>query len=68
MVAALAEIAVDAVQLLGTQDRAGLRICGSLDCGQRFADRSQAGRRQWCSMSRCGNRAKARAHRTRSRK
>jgi predicted RNA-binding Zn ribbon-like protein len=65
--AALADIAVDAVELLGSDDRAGLRICGSADCGLRFVDRSQAGRRQWCSMARCGNREKARAHRARTR-
>lgn len=65
--AALADIAVDAVELLGGDDRAGLRICGSADCGLRFVDRSQAGRRQWCSMARCGNRQKARAHRARTR-
>jgi predicted RNA-binding Zn ribbon-like protein len=65
---ALAEIAVDAVRLLGSADRDGLRICGSRTCGLRFTDRSQAGRRQWCSMSRCGNREKARAHRARARR
>jgi predicted RNA-binding Zn ribbon-like protein len=65
VVAALAEVAADAVRLLGTEDRACLRICASGTCGLRFADRSQAGRRQWCSMSRCGNREKARAHRGR---
>ena len=67
VVTALAEIAADAVRLLGSDDRDGLRICGSATCGLRFADRSQAGRRQWCSMSRCGNREKARAHRARAR-
>ncbi|WP_163510618.1 CGNR zinc finger domain-containing protein [Fodinicola acaciae] len=65
--AALAEIAADAVDLLSGEERGGLRICGSADCGLRFVDRSQAGRRQWCSMARCGNREKARAHRARMR-
>ncbi|WP_214413935.1 CGNR zinc finger domain-containing protein [Sphaerisporangium fuscum] len=64
--AALAELAADAVMLLGTPDRETVRVCASDDCGLRFADRSQAGRRQWCSMRRCGNRAKARAHRARA--
>lgn len=63
--AALAEIAADAVALLGTGTRATVRICANDDCGLRFVDRSPAGRRQWCSMQRCGNRAKARAHRAR---
>jgi predicted RNA-binding Zn ribbon-like protein len=65
--AALAELAADAATLLGTQERAMLRICASDTCGLRFVDRSPAGRRQWCSMRRCGNRAKARAHRARTR-
>jgi predicted RNA-binding Zn ribbon-like protein len=65
--AALAATAADAVALLGTDQRDTLRVCAATDCGIRFADRSPAGRRQWCSMRRCGNRAKARAHRTRSR-
>ncbi|OLB77768.1 MAG: hypothetical protein AUI14_15195 [Actinobacteria bacterium 13_2_20CM_2_71_6] len=65
--AALAEVAADAVDLLGTDDRALLRVCASDTCGLRFLDRSAAGSRQWCAMTRCGNRAKARAHRARSR-
>jgi len=65
--AALAAIAEDAVLLLGTPDRDRLRICESPDCSLRFADHSPGRRRQWCSMSRCGNRAKARAHRQRHR-
>jgi predicted RNA-binding Zn ribbon-like protein len=31
-------------------------------CGWLFLDRSPAGRRRWCSMRDCGNRAKARRH------
>lgn len=65
--AALATIAADAVQLLGTSERDTIRVCSAHDCGLRFTDRSPAGRRQWCSMERCGNRAKARAHRARRR-
>lgn len=64
--AALAELAADAATLLGTQQRSMLRICASQTCGLRFVDRSPAARRQWCSMRRCGNRAKARAHRART--
>jgi predicted RNA-binding Zn ribbon-like protein len=36
--------------------------CGDEFCGWIFLDRSQAGRRRWCSMADCGNRAKARWH------
>jgi predicted RNA-binding Zn ribbon-like protein len=65
VMSALAAVAVDAVHLFGTDDRAQLRICASERCGLRFVDRSANGTRLWCAMSRCGNRAKARAHRVR---
>ncbi len=42
----------------GPLDR--IRICGMEDCGWMFLDRSRAGRRAWCNMKTCGNRAKAR--------
>ena len=63
---ALTAIAEDGVLLLGTDDRTRIHICASPDCSVRFFDLSQGRRRQWCSMQRCGNRAKARAHRQRS--
>lgn len=63
--AALARIAVDAVDLLGGGEL--LRICAAHDCGVRFVDRSPARNRQWCSMRRCGNRTKARRHYGRTR-
>jgi predicted RNA-binding Zn ribbon-like protein len=44
-----------------------LRICASDDCRWRFVDRSPAGRRRWCDMRTCGNRAKVAAHRQRVR-
>jgi predicted RNA-binding Zn ribbon-like protein len=44
-----------------------LRICASDDCRWRFVDRSPAGRRRWCDMRTCGNRAKVAAHRQRAR-
>lgn len=44
-----------------------LRICASGDCRWRFVDRSPAGRRRWCDMRTCGNRAKVAAHRQRRR-
>jgi predicted RNA-binding Zn ribbon-like protein len=60
---ALELIAIDGARLLGTQERARLRICPGPGCGGRFVDVSPAGRRQWCSMAVCGNRAKAARHR-----
>ncbi|MFC5827399.1 CGNR zinc finger domain-containing protein [Nonomuraea insulae] len=63
--AELAEIAHDAVRLLGGDERGQLRVCASPACGVRFVDRSNAGKRQWCSMRKCGNREKVRLYRAR---
>ena len=37
-----------------------LKSCGAESCGWLFYDESRGERRRWCSMSDCGNRAKAR--------
>ena len=47
----------------GDPDR--LRICANDECRWVFRDYSPAGRRKWCDMSTCGNRAKAARHRER---
>lgn len=60
---ALALIAADAAELLGTGLRDRLRICPGPGCRGRFLDDSPAGRRRWCSMAVCGNRSKAAAYR-----
>jgi predicted RNA-binding Zn ribbon-like protein len=60
---ALALIAADAAELLGTGLRDRLRICPGPGCRGRFLDDSPAGRRRWCSMAVCGNRNKAAAYR-----
>ncbi|MFD9893941.1 CGNR zinc finger domain-containing protein [Amycolatopsis sp. NPDC059027] len=57
---AFAVLAVDAIELAAGE--AAVRICAADDCGLRFCDASPRRTRQWCSMARCGNRAKARAH------
>lgn len=44
-----------------------LRICESAECSTAFIDRSRTGRRRWCDMATCGNRAKAARHRERQR-
>jgi predicted RNA-binding Zn ribbon-like protein len=44
-----------------------VRRCANPECGWLFLDDSRAGKRRWCSMSACGNRAKARRHYHRSR-
>ncbi|GLY40993.1 hypothetical protein Amsp01_070160 [Amycolatopsis sp. NBRC 101858] len=57
---AFATLAADAIDLATSE--ASVRVCAADDCGLRFSDASPRRNRQWCSMSRCGNRAKARAH------
>lgn len=42
-----------------------VRECDGRNCGWLFVDTSKAGRRRWCSMEICGNRAKAQRHRNR---
>jgi predicted RNA-binding Zn ribbon-like protein len=64
---ALGMIALDAAEMLGTDQRGRIRICASETCSGRFFDRSPAGRRRWCSMRTCGNEAKARRHRAKQR-
>jgi len=39
-----------------------VRKCARQDCSGLFYDTSKAGRRQWCRMETCGNRAKASRH------
>ncbi|MFF7278100.1 CGNR zinc finger domain-containing protein [Streptomyces griseorubiginosus] len=66
--AALALLAQDAVDLLLSAEIRRVRVCGADHCALRFADRSPARNRRWCSMSRCGNRTKVRLHQARSRR
>lgn len=52
----------DAAELLIGQDPARIRLCQGANCERLFLDSSKAGRRRWCCMATCGNRAKARRH------
>ena len=47
----------------GKPDR--FRICANETCRWTFYDGSPTGRRRWCNMQTCGNRAKAARHRAR---
>ena len=47
--------------LVGTR-AARVRQCANPACGWLFLDDSKSGNRRWCSMSACGNRAKAHRH------
>ena len=64
---ALSTIARDAVDLFDDVNADRIRECSG-DCGIVDLDTSRAATRRWCSMQRCGNRAKVRAHRARARK
>ncbi|WP_406865406.1 CGNR zinc finger domain-containing protein [Streptomyces sp. HUAS MG47] len=64
--ALLGTVARDAVELFTGPYADRVRVCGADDCALLFADTSRPGRRRWCSMERCGNRHKARAHRARA--
>jgi predicted RNA-binding Zn ribbon-like protein len=55
----LAPVAVAAARLAVEADAARLRPCAARDCTRWFLDTSKGGRRRWCSMTTCGNRAKA---------
>ena len=59
------EIAREAGDLLATTELTQVKACRGSNCGWLFLDRS--GRRRWCSMEVCGNRAKARRHAARTR-
>lgn len=63
---ALAHIARDGITLLSGPLRDRVRECAAPDCQLLFVDASRPGRRQWCSMARCGNIAKTRAYRERT--
>jgi predicted RNA-binding Zn ribbon-like protein len=63
--AVLSALARDAVELLGGPLAGRIRRCAAADCPLVFVDTSRPGRRRWCSMQRCGNRAKVTAFRNR---
>jgi len=64
---ALAGVAEPLVALVEAGETHRLRICANDGCRWVFEDTSRTGRRRWCSMASCGNRAKAARHRARKR-
>ena len=64
---ARAAIAGSLAHYIADHDVARLRICANDACSWRFVDRSPTGRRRWCDMRTCGNRAKVARHRARAR-
>lgn len=62
LMAVIARAVADAI-CLDVPDRT--RQCAGPTCTLWFRDTSKSNRRRWCSMSVCGNRSKAAAHRAR---
>ena len=63
---ALATLAAPIVGELASGRPDRFRICASHTCRWTFYDASPTGRRRWCNMKTCGNRAKAARHRERA--
>jgi predicted RNA-binding Zn ribbon-like protein len=57
-----------AADLFTSADVGRIRECEAPDCNWLFIDQSRGGRRRWCDMSTCGNRAKARRYYDRHRR
>ena len=64
---ALARLAESVARELTQGDSERLRVCANEECLWVFHDTSPAGRRKWCDMTTCGNRAKVARHRARRR-
>ena len=62
---ALGAIALSAIDTFG-REREHLRRCNLDECGAIFLDPGTGRPRKWCTMERCGNRAKVRAFRERA--
>jgi predicted RNA-binding Zn ribbon-like protein len=64
---ALARLAESIARELTQPESERLRVCANEECLWVFYDSSPAGRRKWCDMGTCGNRAKVARHRARQR-
>lgn len=60
---ALARLAESLARELSQGHPERLRICANDECRWVFNDTSRTGRRKWCDMATCGNRAKVARHR-----
>ena len=65
---ARATVAGSLAHYLADHDAHRLGVCADDTCGWLFIDESPAGRRRWCDMRTCGNRAKVARHRARARR
>ncbi|TGD10603.1 hypothetical protein EB836_10380 [Brevibacterium sp. S111] len=55
-------LAADAISIIAQGEQSRIKVCSHQRCGIRFIDRSRSQQRLWCSMQRCGNRAKVARH------
>lgn len=55
-------------ELVCNEDFRDVKACEGHNCTLLFVDRTRGGRRRWCSMAVCGNRAKQVTHRERATK
>jgi predicted RNA-binding Zn ribbon-like protein len=62
---ALAGLVGPLVRAIAAGETGRFRICANDGCRWVFEDTSRGGRRRWCDMSSCGNRAKVRRFRSR---
>jgi len=62
---AMARLSESIARELIQGDTLRLRICENPQCRWVFKDTSRTGKRKWCSMRSCGNRAKVARHRAR---
>ena len=63
---AFSAMAREAIEVFSAENAERVRECSAEDCHLVFYDESRSNNRRWCSMQRCGNRAKVRAHRSRA--
>jgi predicted RNA-binding Zn ribbon-like protein len=61
----LSVVARDAIDLFTGPQAKLIRTCDEPGCRMLFVDSSPGGRRRWCSMTRCGSRAKGETFRKR---
>jgi predicted RNA-binding Zn ribbon-like protein len=62
---ALARISDRIARAVSGEDADRIKVCANDTCRWVFYDSSRTGRRRWCDMATCGNRAKAARHRAR---
>jgi predicted RNA-binding Zn ribbon-like protein len=62
---AIARLAEAGARGLAAASPGRIKVCANDECRWAFVDGSRAGRRKWCDMASCGNRAKVRRHRER---